>query len=83
MSDELSSDPILPADDASTDTQPGGGIWRLFVFLTLIGIAAAICFAVVRRITGSKPTDPTTERIQTLIDEANRLLKELDDKKPA
>ena len=27
------------------------------------------------------PADPTAERIQTLIDEANRLLKQLDDQK--
>jgi hypothetical protein len=37
-------------------------------------------FAVVRSMVRRAPADPTTERFQGLIDEANRLLKQLDDK---
>ncbi|MBD5653855.1 MAG: hypothetical protein IAI50_01590 [Candidatus Eremiobacteraeota bacterium] len=53
--------------------------------LVLIGIAAAsagLAYAIVRATLTRAPSDPTTERIQQLIDEANRLLKQLDDKKP-
>jgi hypothetical protein len=41
-----------------------------------------LAFAVIRATLLKPPSDPTTERIQQLIDEANRLLKQLDDKKP-
>jgi len=52
--------------------------------LWFVGIAAAsagLAYAVVRVTMARPPQDPTTERIQSLIDEANRLLKQLDDKK--
>jgi hypothetical protein len=53
--------------------------------LLVIGLAmasAAVAFFIVRATLTRQPADPTTERIQQLIDEANRLLKQLDDKKP-
>jgi len=53
------------------------------VALVVIGlslVAAGIAFAVVR--SQQRKPDPTTERIQQLIDEANRLLKQLDEKQP-
>jgi hypothetical protein len=54
--------------------------------LVLIGIAAAsaaLAYVIVRTsLRTPPPADPTTERIQQLIDEANRLLRQLDEKKP-
>jgi hypothetical protein len=53
--------------------------------LVLIGIAAAsagLAYVIIRTSLKPAPADPTTERIQQLIDEANRLLKALDEKKP-
>ncbi|HTV73926.1 MAG TPA: hypothetical protein VME66_09505, partial [Candidatus Acidoferrales bacterium] len=55
--------------------------WGL-VYVGLVAVSAGIAFAVVRATLTRAPVDPTTERIQSLIDEANRLLQELDDKKP-
>jgi hypothetical protein len=43
--------------------------------------AAVVSFLVVRQAIRRRPPDPTSERIQSLIDEANRLLRTLDDKK--
>ncbi len=53
---------------------------------TLIGVgialvSAAVTFVVVRNAMRRAPTDETSERIQSLIDEANRLLRTLDEKK--
>ena len=53
---------------------------------TLIGvgiavISAAVTFFVVRSSMRRPPVDETSERIQSLIDEANRLLRTLDEKK--
>lgn len=51
--------------------------------LLLVGVSLAtvgLIIAIVRAALTRTPADPTTERIQALIDEANRLLKALDDK---
>ena len=53
---------------------------------TLIGVAiaalsAAVTFVLVRNAMRRAPVDETSERIQLLIDEANRLLRTLDEKK--
>jgi hypothetical protein len=60
--------------------QQGGGLLRAFLVLGVALATAALVFAVVRATLRRAPADPTTERIQGLIDEANRLLKQLDDK---
>jgi hypothetical protein len=57
------------------------GVWRTLVLLGLAAASAGLAFAIVRRTLRRPPSDPTTERIQTLIDEANRLLKQIDDEK--
>ena len=46
-------------------------------------VSAAITFFVVRGAMRRAPVDETSERIQSLIDEANRLLRTLDEKKHA
>ena len=42
---------------------------------------ATIAFFVVRAMWKKRPPDETSERIQTLIDEANRLIRTLEEKK--
>jgi uncharacterized membrane protein YdjX (TVP38/TMEM64 family) len=42
---------------------------------------ATIAFFVVRAMWGKRAPDETSERIQTLIDEANRLIRTLEEKK--
>ena len=53
---------------------------------TLLGaaialVSAAVTFFFVRAAMRRAPVDETSERIQSLIDEANRLLRTLDEKK--
>lgn len=60
----------------------GETLGRTLTFAGVALIAAGLVYAVVRATLARPPADPTTERIQQLIDEANRLLKQLDEKKP-
>jgi hypothetical protein len=53
---------------------------RALLYASLLAVSAGIVYAVLRGAC-ARPVDPTTERIRSLIDEANRLLKELDDKR--
>jgi hypothetical protein len=70
-----------PADDvvAAAPQNSGRGV-LLVIGLAIVG--ALVAFGIVRGVTRKRPADPTTERIQQLIDEANRLLKQLDEKQP-
>jgi hypothetical protein len=54
---------------------------RTLLFVGIAAASAGIAFAIVRSTLARPPQDPTTERIQSLIDEANKLLKQLDEKK--
>lgn len=47
----------------------------------LAGLTAALAYTVFRLSTGEQREDPTTQRIQQLIDEANSLLKALDEQR--
>ncbi len=58
------------------------GVRRALIFVGIAAASAGIAYGIVRATLARPPADPTTERIQQLIDEANRLLKQLDDKKP-
>ena len=57
-------------------------VW-IGVGISVAGLGAAIAYAVARAVIGARrlPDDPTSQRIQQLIDEANALLKTLDDQK--
>jgi len=46
-------------------------------------VSAIVAYVVVRATAGRPSSDPTSERIQSLIEEANRLLRTLDDQKRA
>lgn len=54
---------------------------RTLVWLGIAGASAVLTFFVVRASIKRAPADETTERIQTLIDEANRLIKTLEEKR--
>ena len=54
---------------------------RTLIWVGVAGIGAAVAFTVVRALLNRRPADPTSERIQLLIDEANHLLKTLDEQR--
>ena len=54
---------------------------RTLIWIGVAGISAAVAFTVVRALLSRRPADPTSERIQQLIDEANHLLKTLDEQR--
>ncbi len=70
-----------PHDDVAATAGSNSGRTALVVAGFVLA-GAAITFTLVRALTRKRPADPTTERIQQLIDEANRLLKQLDEKQP-
>jgi hypothetical protein len=65
------------------ESQPGrdGNVTRTLVWIGVAGLSAALAFTVVRALLARQPADPTSQRIQQLIDEANQLLKTLDDQR--
>ncbi|MEO6990667.1 MAG: hypothetical protein ABI346_05820 [Candidatus Baltobacteraceae bacterium] len=74
-----------PSEDGALVPQPasGSGLKRALLFAGLAAVSAGIAFLVVRATMRQAPSDPTSERIEALIEEANRLLRELDDQKRA
>jgi flagellar basal body-associated protein FliL len=47
----------------------------------VVGLTAALAYAIFRLASSESGEDPTTQRIQQLIDEANSLLKALDEQR--
>ncbi len=72
--------PQSPFDGAG-DREPA--INRTFLWVGVAGLSAALAFAAVRILMSRRPADETSQRIAHLIDEANHLLKTLDDKRGA
>ena len=72
---------VTPPGGAPTPAQRDKALTRALIFVGIAAASAAVAFAIVRATLVRPPADPTTERIQQLIDEANRLLAQLDDKK--
>lgn len=70
----------LVPDSGETALPADVGLRRTLIFVGVAAASAGIAYGVVRATLARPPADPTTERIQQLIDEANRLLKQLDDK---
>lgn len=64
-----------PADERDSN------VTRTLVWIGVAGLSAALAFTVVRAMLTRQPADPTSQRIQQLIDEANQLLKTLDDQR--
>jgi len=54
---------------------------RTLFWLGVAGVSAAVTYLVIRSTLQRAPADPTTQRIEALIDEANRLLKALEEQK--
>ena len=52
---------------------------RALTYGAALAVTAGMAYAVFRALAARRPADPTKERIQALIEEANRLLKELDE----
>jgi hypothetical protein len=69
----------VPSQDEATDHDQN--VTRTLLWIGVAGLSAALAFTLVRALMMRRPGDPTSQRIQTLIDEANQLLKTLDDKK--
>lgn len=61
--------------------QRDANLTRTLVWIGVAGLSAALAFTVVRALLSRQPADPTSQRIQQLIDEANQLLKTLDDQR--
>ena len=68
-----------PEHDRSNDSRQQ--LTRTLVWVGVAGLGAAVAFTVVRALMNRRPADPTSQRIQLLIDEANHLLKQLDDQR--
>lgn len=61
--------------------QRDANVARTLIWVGVAGLSAALAFTVARALLARRPADPTSQRIQQLIDEANQLLKTLDDQK--
>ena len=72
-----------PVEAPPTESKSNGAartaIWT-GVALGAVG-TATVAFFVVRSLWKRRPADETSERIQSLIDEANRLIRTLEEKK--
>jgi uncharacterized membrane protein YdjX (TVP38/TMEM64 family) len=79
------TDQTSPTDQNVPSTRAGVPLGRTVLWLGIVGASAALTFFVVRAAIArtAQPSDETAERIQELIDEANRLIKTLDEKKHA
>ncbi len=69
-----------PDNDRSDDRRQAN-LTRTLMWIGVAGLGAALAFTVVRVMMSRRPVDPTSERIQQLIDEANHLLKTLDEQR--
>lgn len=70
--------------EAAERTRPSLPLGRTLVWLGIAGASATLTYFVLRAtLRRPQPSDETTDRIQELIDEANRLIKTLDEKKQA
>jgi hypothetical protein len=79
---EQTTAPSTPTANETVNGRAAFPLGRTLVWLGIAGASATLTFFVLRATMNRQPpTDETTERIQALIDEANRLIKTLDEKK--
>ena len=69
------------ANFEQSDDRRDSNLTRTLIWIGVAGLGAALTFTVVRALVNRRPADPTSERIQQLIDEANHLLKALDEQR--
>ncbi len=67
--------------DGQTAADGNATLVRTLIWVGVAGLSTAIAVAAVRVLLAREPVDPTSRRIQQLIDEANQLLKTLDDQR--
>ena len=72
---------VSAAEQSLHEAQGARPVTKTLVWLGIAGLSAALAFAAVRAFVKRQPVDPTSQRIQTLIDEANQLLRTLDDQR--
>ena len=68
---------VPPESKAARDAT----VRRTLFWLGVAGVSAALTYVVIRSALRRPPADPTTQRIEALIDEANRLLRALEEQK--
>ncbi|MDP9019054.1 MAG: hypothetical protein M3N19_12140 [Candidatus Eremiobacteraeota bacterium] len=82
MSQAQATNGVSSADAPSSDHTPGNpAVTKTLVWVGIAGLSAALAYTVVRAFIHRQPVDPTSQRIQQLIDEANQLLRTLDDQR--
>ena len=86
MSESVDIGPQTPNSGVGDGSVPsrrdsGPSPVRTLLFVGLAAASVSIAAIMVRAAFRQTPSDPTTERIQALIDEANRLLRALDEQK--
>jgi len=70
------------SDSTPTDAaRKNANLQRALLWAGVAGASAALTFFVLRATLRRTPVDETSERIQSLIDDANRLLRTLDENK--
>ena len=67
--------------DPHEDQSQNNNLTRTLIWIGVAGLGAAVAFTVARALLSRRPADPTSLRIQQLIDEANHLLKTLDEQR--
>lgn len=73
---------VSPAEPPqANDADRQGSLTKTLVWVGIAGLSAALAFSVLRALLNRQPVDPTSRRIQQLIDEANQLLRTLDEQK--
>jgi hypothetical protein len=72
-----------PQDTSQAQQTSSTAAWRILALVGFAALSAGVAYALIRAASPRPAPDPTGERIQALIDEANRLLKTLDDQKKA
>lgn len=78
---QVQQDTEIHATNGQVQQERDGNVTRTLVWIGVAGLSAALAFTVVRALLSRQPADPTSQRIQQLIDEANQLLKTLDDQR--
>jgi hypothetical protein len=81
LTTQAHQEPEIHAAGEETQERRDGNVTRTLVWIGVAGLSAALAFTVVRAVLSRAPADPTSQRIQQLIDEANQLLKTLDDQR--
>jgi len=82
LSQAQSTNGVFSSENARSDgSDSHGHLTRTLVWVGIAGLSAALAFTVLRAVLNRQPVDPTSRRIQQLIDEANQLLRTLDEQK--